>query len=379
MSTKTNTDTVVLEQSILNICNKFGIQGEFKSLEIIHMGNINNTYKVCCEENGIKKEYIIQKVNKYVFSEPLNIMDNITKITKHIHDKVKNAGKDTTRYAVKYYTTDEGKNYFLDDFDDYWRVSRRICNSVAYNSSNDLKILRSAGSAFGSFQMLLSDFDASVLNITIENFHNTPWRLKNFFESVQKNEAGRLDEVIREVEWFKKVTDIASKLERMKTANEIPVRVTHNDTKVNNVLFDIETGEPLVVVDLDTVMPGLAMHDFGDAVRSAACTTAEDETDLDKVQMDLDLYYAFTEGFISQTSNALTKNEIDTMALGAVTITIELASRFLKDYLDGDKYFKILYPNHNIDRARCQIKLACDMLNKFDKMENIVKEVAERV
>jgi Ser/Thr protein kinase RdoA (MazF antagonist) len=208
---------------------------------------------------------------------------------------------------------------------------------------------------------------------TIPDFHNTKKRLDYFFDVVSKDPEGRAKDVKKEIDFFSKYYDFATELTRMTEAEEVPLRVTHNDTKYNNILMHKDTLEPLCVIDLDTVMPGLAMHDFGDAIRFAANTAAEDEVDLSKVGLNLEHYREFTRGFMSALQG-LTRKEIDTMALGAITITIELASRFLADHLNGDKYFRIHRPGHNLDRARCQIKLAEDMLEKYDEMREIVNE-----
>ena len=207
-------------------------------------------------------------------------------------------------------------------------------------------------------------------------FHNTKKRLEKLYADVEADPCGRVAEVQSELEFIRAMHKHAVKLTDMLEAGEIPLRVTHNDTKTNNVLFDKKTGEPLVVIDLDTVMPGLAMHDFGDAVRFAASTAEEDEPDLSKVQLDLAKYTAFAEGFIGQIASVLTEKEIETMALGALTITMELASRFLDDYITGDLYFKPKYEGHNLVRARCQLKLAEDMWAKFPQMEQIVRDIA---
>ena len=372
MKTEIATDTVIKK-----ICNTFRIEGEYIGFSPVEMGNINKTYKAHFIRDGLEKNYIVQKINTFVFNEPVNIMKNVTLITKHIHDKVAKNNGDTKRCAVRYFTTADDKNYHIAENGDFWRVSRCVADSISFNTGENAKILHGAGAAFGEFQMLLSDFDASKLAITIKDFHNTPVRLKSLFDAAKRDEAGRAAEVASDLEWFYSIADEASRLENMRLSGEVRERVTHNDTKVNNVLFDKNSKDPLVVVDLDTVMPGLAMHDFGDAVRSAANTCEEDETDLDKVEFDLDRYTSFAEGFISKTAHALEKREIETMALGALTITVELASRFLADYINGDKYFKTLREKHNLDRARCQLKLASDISKKMDEMNEIVKKIAE--
>ncbi len=351
---------------------KFRLKGELESYELITHGNINTTYSV--KYKNPDKSYIFQKVNTYVFREPVEIMKNIDMVTEHIRGKQR--GRDIP--ALHYHHTDDGKNYCFGEKGNFWRVSNNF-DALTYQASSDPEVLRQAGRAFGEFQKNLSDFDASLLFETIPNFHNTQKRLEGFFENVEKDEYGRVSEVKAEIEFIRSHREIAEKLNILLENGIIPKRVTHNDTKINNVLFNKETGEPLVVIDLDTVMPGLAAHDFGDAVRFAANTAAEDEKDLSKVSFNLDLYRGFAEGFISAAADILTPEEIDTMALGALTIAIELGMRFLDDYITGDKYFKTRYEGHNLVRTRCQLALAADMEKKFDEMNKIVKDTADRI
>ncbi len=351
---------------------KFRLQGELESYKIITHGNINTTY--CVKYKNPEKCYVFQKVNTYVFREPVEIMKNIDRVTEHIREK----HTDQNVPALHYYHTTDGKNYWFGDEGKFWRV----CNSfdaLTYQASSDPEVLRQAGRAFGEFQKSLSDFDATLLFETIPNFHNTKKRIEGFFANVEKDEYGRVSDVKDEIEFVRSHREIAEKLNILLENGIIPKRVTHNDTKINNVLFNKETGEPLVVIDLDTVMPGLVAHDFGDAVRFAANTAAEDEKDLTKVSFDLDLYRGFSEGFISEVADILTPEEIDTMALGALTMAIELGMRFLDDYITGDKYFKTTYEGHNLVRTRCQFALAADMEKKLDEMNKIVKDTADRI
>ena len=226
-------------------------------------------------------------------------------------------------------------------------------------------MIRNAGEAFGDFQTILSDFNAAELYYTILDFHNTRKRYETLITDAEADVCGRVAEVKEELDWLLSVQDLACKLTDMHDAGELPLRVTHNDTKINNVLFHEETGDALVVIDLDTVMPGLVGHDFGDAIRFAANFTEEDAEDTSKTGLNLNVFWAFAEGFLSQTAKTLTEAEVDTLALSCFAITCELATRFLDDYINGDKYFKTRYDGHNLVRARCQIALAKDMLNKM--------------
>lgn len=356
---------------ILNkVIDKYDIKGAFKEYSICDNGHINDTYLVKFDEgDGSCEEYIIQKVNGYVFKEPAKIMSNIKAIT--IHSSLKKNDCDCD--IINFLDNKDGKNYTMID-GDCWRVCPYIKNSVTYNFVENSKVLYSAGYAFGRFQCIFSDFPMSKLFDTIPDFHNTKKRLNAFFESVDKDPLGRAKDVREEIDFFKRNNSLASKLVDMQEQGELPLRVTHNDTKYNNILMDKDTYSPLCVIDLDTVMPGLSMYDFGDAIRFAANTAPEDESDLSKVGLNMENYIEFTKGFMTAAKSFLTENEIDNMALGAIVITIELASRFLADHINGDKYFRIHRPNHNLDRARCQIRLAQDMMDKYDKMCRIVKD-----
>lgn len=348
----------------------FRLPGEIDSYTLITHGNINTTYRVFYKNPD--KSYIFQKVNTYVFREPVHIMQNIDLVTEHIRRKNPNSE------CLHFHHTESGENYVFTEDEKFWRVTNDF-DSLTYQGSSDPEVLRQAGRAFGEFQLSLSDFDATLLHETIPNFHNTKKRLEGFFKNVEKDELGRVAEVKEEIDFIRSHRELAEKLTNMLESGKIPTRVTHNDTKINNVLFNKDTGAPLAVIDLDTVMPGLASHDFGDAVRFAANTAAEDEKDLSKVSLDLNLYRGFAEGFISAAAPILTDEELDTMALGAITIAIELGMRFLDDYITGDKYFTTHYEGHNLVRARCQLTLAADMERKLDEMNSIVKETAKKV
>lgn len=350
----------------------FRLKGKLYAFSVIANGNINTTYSAKFRRfDGSIKSYIIQRINGYVFKNPVEIMSNIEGVTKHLKNKAADG-----KVALHFHHTEAENNYCVDEEGNYWRVMNDV-DSITYNVCDDLSILRNAGKAFGEFQMQLSDYDAESLYVTIPDFHDTRKRLDKFFEDVEADPCKRVCEVLPEIDLIRSMRKFACKLTELQESGKVPLRVTHNDTKINNVLFDKKTGEPLVVIDLDTVMPGLAMHDFGDAIRFAANTAAEDEPDLTKVSLDLEKFRAFSEGFIGQTAGALTEMEIGTMALGALSITVELASRFLDDYITGDKYFKTNYEGHNLVRARCQLKLAEDMWDKYEEMEQIVNSIAK--
>lgn len=361
-----------MDRKIEKICRKFGIDGEYLSYELLTNGHINTTYKVYFVRRGEVKDYILQRINVYVFKNPEAVMENIVKVTEYIREKIKATGVSAKRYVLHYQPTENGKYYFVDEKDGFWRCARFIDDSVTFNITDNPIVIEEAGKAFGEFQMYLADFPVQDLNIVIPHFHNTVLRYETFENSVRRNETGRADGVKDEIQKYLSLKEIATKMYKMQRAGELPLKVTHNDTKCNNVLFDKTTFRHLSVIDLDTVMPGLVGFDFGDAIRFTANTCDEDEKDVSIVKLDMDKFEAFTRGFLSAVGQALSENEKNTLALGAVTMTVECGMRFLTDYLDGDKYFKISREEQNLDRARCQLALAEDMITRIDEMNAVV-------
>lgn len=358
-------------RKLLKVGEAFRIQGPFFSYEEIKMGNVNHTYKVNYirdDGSGMAriKSYLVQRVNTYAFQRPMELMSNIDKVTEYIHGKYPNVK------CLHFHHTHERNNYLMDE-DGFWRLSNYV-PSLTFNSCDDLAVVRSAGQAFGNFQMMLAGFDASSLFYTIPDFHNTRKRYANLKADVAADPCGRAAEVQEELDWLLSVEDEACKITDLYEAGKLPLRVTHNDTKINNVLFDQETLNPLVVIDLDTVMPGLVGHDFGDAIRFAANFVEEDSPEAEKAGLNLNIYWAFAEGFLKETSPALTEAEVATLGNSCFSLACELATRFLADYIVGDKYFKIREPKHNLIRTRCQIALAKDMLKKMDAMNAIVSD-----
>ena len=343
----------------------FRIEGTYVGYETICVGNVNQTYEVkFILPDGMKKSFLIQNVNTYAFRKPIELMENIDKVTEHIR------AKKPGQVALHFHHTADRKTYVMDG-ENFWRMTNFI-PSKTYGTVTDPEIIHNAGVAFGEFQMQLADFDIQELHETIPDFHNTRARYQQLRDAVEKDPVGRVAEVQAELEYLFGVEDEACRLTDMQMRGELPLRVTHNDTKINNVLFSPIDKRAMVVVDLDTVMPGLVGHDFGDAIRFAANREAEDSRNLEKVAVDMDIFRAFTEGFLEMTAGTLTKNEIDTLALSCLTLTVELATRFLADYILGDPYFHITAPDHNLARTRCQIALAKDLWNKMDKMSEIV-------
>ncbi len=365
--------------TVEQICRLFGIPGELVAEKKLSAGNINLTCTALFrDENGAETRYVVQRINGFVFKQPTQIMSNIEKVTAHIRTRLEAQGADADRLVLQFLHIASGANFWQDEEGNVWRVYYFIPNSVAVDATEDPAILRGAGSAFGQFQKFLLDFDAAQLFETIPDFHNTPKRLDRLFADVAEDPCGRAAECRDLIDYISEKRELAGSLIRAVEAGELPLRVTHNDTKCNNVLFDGTTGEPLAVIDLDTIMPGLMAYDFGDAVRFAASTAAEDEPDTSKVALDLNKFRAFAEGFVGALGDTMTDAELDSLSVGAFAITIELASRFLDDYLTGDRYFAVKRPNHNLERTACQIALAKDMERKLDEMKSIIREIAKK-
>ena len=358
---------MTIDQKLEQVCREFRIEGDYVGHELIQAGNVNKTYQVkFILPDGSPKSFLLQNVNTYVFKNPVQVMENIGNVTEHI--RAKRPGQ----VALHFHHTADRKTYYPDG-DNFWRMTNFI-PSVTFGAVNDLKVVRNAGKAFGEFQGQLSDFDSNQLFETIPGFHNTRNRFANLDKTVAADPCGKVRDVREELDYLNSVRDLACTLTDLCDAGQLPLRVTHNDTKINNVLFDEKTGEALVVIDLDTVMPGLVCHDFGDAVRFAANYVEEDCLDYEKAGLNLDVFRSFTEGFLSVTAKALTEKEIDTLALSCFVLTVELAVRFLDDYIQGSPYFKINYPEHNLVRTRCQIALAKDIQKHLDEMNRCVAE-----
>ena len=354
---------------IENIAQAFQIDGAPVSCKEFGSGHINYTVKVITDTN---REYVLQRINKYVFKDPVSLMVNASSVTNFLRERVEDP-----RMALHFIATHEGSFYFLDDEGEYWRMYDFIGGFCLDAPESEEDFYQSA-LAFGRFQHMLSDFPSHTLFETIPEFHNTVDRYRQLRESIAADAKGRLESVKEDIAFMLEREELACKLQRLRESGELPLRVTHNDTKLNNVLLDKKTRKSLCVLDLDTVMPGLSLYDFGDSIRFGAATAAEDEPDLSKMEMDLHLFEVYTKGFL-EAATALTDREVELLPLGAFVITLELATRFMKDYLDGDVYFKTAYPEHNLVRARAQMKLAADMQSKFDEMNRIVAKVAAEV
>lgn len=349
------------------ICEAFGIETDCVPYG---GGHINDTF--IASRDG--RPYVLQRINTKVFNNPEALMENIHSVTNHLRKKIKENGGDPNRETMSVLLTEDGQKFYRDADGDCYRVCVFVQDSITLESVSAPEEFYQSAKAFGKFQNMLSDFPAEQLHETIEKFHDTPNRVSHLKEAIEKNISGRLDSCRKEVEYaLEQVKETSIVCDALKDGS-IPYRVTHNDTKLNNVLFDKNTLEGLCVIDLDTVMPGSLLYDFGDSLRYGANTAAEDEKDLDKVTFDLELFEAFTKGFLSEVKESLTEREKELLAFSAKLLTYECGIRFLTDYLNGDTYFKIKYPEHNLVRAKNQFKLCQDIDSKMEEMNRIVKE-----
>jgi aminoglycoside phosphotransferase (APT) family kinase protein len=363
-----------IHQKLSRLAVAFALPGTLDHIEVIGHGNINKTYDVTLRDGELTSRYIFQQVNTFVFRNPEQMMDNIVRVTAHVGQKIAAVGG--SRDEVMHYLPRPDGTYLTYEGEECWRVCEFVPCSLAINGSDDPALLTAAGRAFGSFQNQLSDFDAASLYETIPGFHDTKRRFATLIAHINEDPCGRKASVQAEIDDILALQKDAEWLCELLAQGKLPLRVTHNDTKINNVLFDADTHKEKTVIDLDTVMPGLVAYDFGDAIRFAANFTAEDNPDLSHVGLDLNRFTAFARGFVPTLASKLTPIELDTLAHGAFAITMEQAVRFLDDYLVGDTYFKVLYPEHNLDRTRNQLALAKDMHAHLDQMRDIVLAIA---
>ena len=365
-------------EKLLKIADSFPFKGEIIEIKRTGSGHINSTYLVTSTDSNVNYQYILQLINPAVFKKPDELMSNVMNVTSFLRNKIILDGGNPERETLTFLYTKDNTPYYRDEDGACWRAYNYIGACTTYDKGDDTtKMMRSA-KAFGLFQKRLADYPIDNLFETIPNFHNTPSRYEQLREAIKNNAAGRLDLVKDEIEFALAREKDASKLTDMIKSGELPVRVTHNDTKINNVLFDLITNEAFCVIDLDTVMPGLSLYDFGDGIRSGAATADEDERDLSKFNFNLDLYYAYAEGFLSEAATALTQNEVDNMAFSAKLMTLECGVRFLTDFLNGDVYFGIKYPDHNLVRCRTQFKLVEEIEKNMDDMNIKTAELYRR-
>ncbi len=349
-----------------NIAQSFQIKGAPVNHEPFGHGHINQTFKI---QTDAGCAYVLQRINKYVFKNPPQLMENASRVTNFVRQQ--------GQIALHFIEALDGTYCLQDDQGEYWRCYEFV-EGFSMDAPETPEDFYQSALAFGQFQNQLSEFPAETLYETIPNFHNTPDRFRQLKETIAADPMGRLASAQPEVDFYLANEEMGSRLQNMLHNGVLPLRVTHNDTKLNNVLLDNETHKPLCVLDLDTVMPGLSAYDFGDSIRFGAATAAEDEPDASKMKLDIELFRIYAKGFL-EAAPSLTDEEVKALPLGAFTMTLECGSRFLKDYLDGDKYFRIAYPEHNLVRCRTQMALAADMLARWDEMNAVIAEVAAEV
>lgn len=363
------------ESELKRIAEKFEIEGKIESVASYGNGHINDTYNVVCEIGpGKTRRYILQRMNHEVFKDPKGLMENVVGVTAFLQKKIKENGGNPEREALNVIPVREGGSYSEEEDGTFWRVYSFVEDADSFDVVKRPEDFYESAVAFGHFQKLLEDYPAESLHETIPNFHNTIDRLRKFKEAVKADAVGRVAEVKDEIQFVMDREKDCYVLCDMLASGEIPLRVTHNDTKLNNIMLDKETGRGICVIDLDTVMPGSALYDYGDSIRFGANTGEEDEKDLSKISCDLNLFELYTKGFIEGCGGSLTEKEIRLLPMGAKLMTLECGIRFLTDYLEGDHYFKIHRPEHNLDRCRTQFAMVKDMEDKWAQMQEIVEK-----
>lgn len=355
----------------LEVAKNFTLKGTPTSCEVNARGLINTTRIIYTDANV---RYILQKINTAVFKKPDEVMQNITAVTEHLSEKIRLAGGDETRETLTVIPTKDGKNFYTDENGGAWRMYDFIEHALCFDSADSPDLFCRVGKAFGIFQCQLADFDASKLFEAIPKFHDTANRFLDFKAALERDAAGRRKLCEEEIAFVLERESTCDFIVKALKEGRMPLRVTHNDTKLNNIMIDEATGEGICVIDLDTVMPGSMLYDYGDAIRFGAASAPEDETDLDKMYLRLDMFEAFTKGFLEGLDGAATEEEILAFPMGVYMLTFELVIRFLTDYLNGDTYFKVKSETHNIERTRAQIALTKDIEKKQSEMDAIVRK-----
>lgn len=364
-----------MNKIIQEVTNNFDLGAEVTNTEIFGQGHINTTYRVTVKNtDGEDDKYILQMINTSIFTNPDALMENIFGVTEFLKKKIIAKGGNPKKETLYFLKTKDGKTYYNCSDGNAWRIYHFVGDTICLEKVESPDDFYTVAETFGNFQNLLGDYPADTLNETIEKFHDTPNRFNNFKIALEADVMDRAKDVQKEIDFVLAHEKDCAVLKDLLDEGKLPLKVTHNDTKLNNVLIDEKTGKGICVIDLDTVMPGLALHDFGDSIRFGANDCAEDEPDLAKVNFSLDLFEVFTKGFMSAAGNALTATEKEYLPWGAKLMTLECGMRFLTDHLQGDTYFKIHRENHNLDRCRTQFKLVSDMEKVWDKMDEIVKK-----
>lgn len=356
-----------------SITSRFQAAGTFEDVRKRETGHINKTYVITMLENGRPRRYILQSINTTVFTHPEELMQNIVGVTTFLKKKIEAYGGDVRRETLTVIPTADGSSFYVDEEGKYWRMYDYIEGATSYETVVRPILFKNTARAFGKFQKLLSDYPAHTLFETIPKFHDTADRMRQLREAIEQDRAGRAKDVTSEISFYMDRAFLCEEIIGRITSGELPLRVTHNDTKLNNIMIDDKTDEGVCIIDLDTVMPGSVLYDFGDSIRFGASSAAEDEKNLESVYLRLDLFETYTQGFLEAAEDSLTETEIELLPLSAKLMTMECGMRFLTDYLNGDTYFHTSYEGQNLDRTRTHIKLISDMEEKWEEMRQIVQ------
>nr|WP_318684488.1 aminoglycoside phosphotransferase family protein [uncultured Acetatifactor sp.] len=368
----------VTEIQIKEAIANFKYEGRLLERKPYGSGHINDTYLLTFEiEDMGTLKVILQRMNREIFTNPVELMENIVGVTSYLRERIVENGGDPNRETLNTIPAKDGKPYYVDSKGEYWRSYIFITDATSYDLVEKPEDFYESAVAFGTFQRLLSEYPAETLHETIKGFHDTKARFETFKRAVEKDVCGRAAQVRKEIDFVLAREETANVFGDLLERGEIPLRVTHNDTKLNNIMIDNKTHKGICVIDLDTVMPGLAMNDFGDSIRFGASTALEDEQDLSKVSCSMELFELYVKGFLEGCGGSLTRREIELLPMGAKVMTYECGMRFLTDYLEGDHYFRIHREGHNLDRCRTQFKLVEDMEAKWETMRNIVNKYAD--
>lgn len=365
-------------EQVKKIAEQFALEGRVLSAQEFGDGHINDTYQVVCRDGEEIHEYVLQRINRNVFADGIGLMENMKAVTAYTRKILEREGGDVERGTLSIVPAKNGEICLFDEDGYCWRATRQIKGVYSVSVVENKDMLQETGRAFGRFMRDLDGFDASVLCETIPNFHHTPKRFENFKRAVAEDRMGRAGGVKAEIEFAMGYEKFVHTLVDQLEEGKLPLRVTHNDTKINNLLLDEKTGGAVCVIDLDTVMPGLTAYDFGDSIRSGTNPADEDERDLSKVTMDIELYEAFAKGYLSEAGKIMKREELLSLPVGAKMMTLECGIRFLSDYLDGDVYFKVHRDGQNLDRARTQFKMVADMEKVWDRMNQIVLSLGNK-
>ncbi|MEN6576773.1 MAG: aminoglycoside phosphotransferase family protein [Phycisphaerales bacterium] len=362
-----------MPQDVASIAGHFDLAGEPEAIAPITAGHINDTYLLTTTAGDKAVRYVLQRINHYVFKDPPKVMENILRVTEHIRDRLSHAEPALARRQLTVVPARDGQGYYQDADGNFWRAYAYIENAVTYDTVPSTALAREAARMFGWFQKLLRDLPSPPLHETIPGFHDTPRRLEYFEQVLQRDVRNRAKQAVIEIDFVLENAALCAVLPDLVGKGDFPMRTAHNDTKINNVMLDETAGTGVCIIDLDTVMPGLSVHDFGDLVRTASCPAAEDERDLSKVAVDVPLFEALTQGFAEETRQWLTPVERNHLVFGAKIITFEQMIRFLTDYLAGDLYYKVHREGHNLDRARTQMKLVQSIVEQEESLNGLVQ------